>query len=152
MEKKISRLLNCLKLEYCVFWFLCVLLVALYETDLLPQGVWVGDFRMEYVFKMIAVLMTVVLIPLSLRVFKSSLVRYVRLLSMEEALKSYRRWSEIRLAMLLAPALFDISVYYWILDTTTLLCGCMVLIASLFCVPGRERLLAELDLNRSSEA
>lgn len=147
MEKKITRLLNALKLEYLMFWFLCILLVVLYEANVLPQGIWAGEARMEYVLEVIAVLMTIVLIPVSLRMFKLSLVRYVRQLSLEAALRSYRRWSEVRMAMLLAPALFNFSVYYWTMDTTTLLCGCMVLIASLFCVPGRKRLLVELDLN-----
>lgn len=56
------------------------------------------------------------------------------------------------MAMLLVPALFNFSVYYWTLNTTGLLCGIMVLVASLFCVPGRNRLLAELDLSDLPEA
>lgn len=152
MKTKINRLLNRLKSEYAVFWILCVLLVVLYEADLLPQGVWVGDTRMEYILEVVGILMCVALIPLSLRVFSLSLTRYVRQLPLEEALKSYRRWNEVRMAMLLAPGLFNLSVYYWTLDTTGLLCAGMVLIASLFCVPGRKRLLAELDLTDLPEA
>lgn len=146
MKTKINRLLNRLKSEYAVFWILCVLLVVLYEVDLLPQGIWVGDVRMEYILEVTGILMAIALIPLSLRVFNLSLTRYVRQLPLEEALKSYRRWSEVRLAMMLAPALFNLSVYYWTLDTTGLLCGGMVLVSSLFCIPGRKRLLVELDL------
>ena len=152
MRTRINRLLGRLQLEYIVFWALCGLLVGLYETDVLPQGIWVGDARMEYFFEVTGILMAVVMIPLSLRVFNMSLTRYVRQLPLQEALKSYRRWNEVRVAMLLAPALFNFSVYYWTLDTTGLLCGIMVLVASLFCVPGRNRLLAELDLSDLPEA
>lgn len=145
-------MLSRLQLEYVVFWVLCGLLVGLYETDVLPQGIWVGNVRMEYFLEVVGILMAVVMIPLSLRVFSLSLTRYVRLLPLQEALKSYRRWNEVRIAMLLAPALFNFSVYYWTMDTTGLLCGCMVLIASFFCIPSRKRLLVELDLTDFSEA
>lgn len=80
--------------------------------------------------------------------FSLSLTRYVRQLSLPEALVSYRRWCEIRLAMLLAPALFNLTVYYTTLDVTSLLCMGMLLVASLFCVPGRGRLMRELDLQK----
>ena len=76
----------------------------------------------------------------------------MRALPLVEALQSYCRWNEVRMAMLLVPALFNFSVYYWTLNTTGLLCGIMVLVASLFCVPGRNRLLAELDLSDLPEA
>jgi hypothetical protein len=80
--------------------------------------------------------------------FSLSLTRYVRQLSLPEALVSYRRWCEIRLAMLLDPALFNLTVYYTTLDVTSLLCMGMLLVASLFCVPGRGRLMRELDLQK----
>ena len=104
MKTRINRLLNRLKVEYAVFWVLCLLLMG------------------------------------------------VRALPLVEALQSYCRWNEVRMAMLLVPALFNFSVYYWTLNTTGLLCGIMVLVASLFCVPGRNRLLAELDLSDLPEA
>ena len=63
-----------------------------------------------------------------------------------EALKSYRRWSEIRLFLLAVPAIMGISFYYLTLNTTGIFCAAMALIASLFCVPSESRLLNELDL------
>lgn len=151
MKTRINRLLNRLKVEYAAFWVLCLLLLCLYETEVLPQGIWAGDVRMEYILQTVGILLAVAFIPLSLRVFSLSLTRYVRQLPLEEALQSYCRWNEVRTAMLLVPALFNFSVYFWTLNTTGLLCGIMVLVASLFCVPGRKRLLSELDLNDLSE-
>lgn len=148
MEKEIKRLLHCLQGEFILSWMLVLLLVVLYEADILPQGIMVGDVRMGYMLQSAGVLLAIGLIPVSLRLFSLSLTRYVRNLPLPEALKSYRRWSEVRLGLLLAPALFNLSVYYWTLDLTGLLCSGMLLVASLFCVPGRERLLAELDLSR----
>ena len=96
-------------------------------------------------------LLAVGLIPLSLRLFSLSLIKYVRTLPLVEAVKSYRRWNEVRVCLLLVAALVNLSVYYWTMDTTGVLCAGMVLVASLFCVPGRERVVSELDLQRNEE-
>lgn len=151
MKKELNSLLWRLRVEYLLLWGIVIFLVGLYEAGWLPLGVLVGDGRAEYVMQVTGILMAVGLIPFSLRMFNFSLVRYVRNRSLPEALKSYRRWSEVRLALLLAPALFNFTAYYCTLNTTGLLCGGMVLVASLFCVPGRERLLAELNLNNMEE-
>ena len=63
MKTRINRLLNRLKVEYAVFWVLCLLLVGLYEADVLPQGVWAGDARMEYIFQTVGILLAVAFIP-----------------------------------------------------------------------------------------
>lgn len=146
MEKEIRRILSVLKLEYGLFWCLCVLTAVLYEVDVLPQGALSDDVRTGYTMQVAGILLTVLLIPLSLRMFHLSKTRYVSKLPVMDALKSYRRWSEVRLCLLLVPALLNISVYYWTMDTAGLLCAGMVLLASLFCVPGRNRLRSELDL------
>lgn len=141
-------MLRILQVEFAMLWMLVVLLVVLYEYDVLPQGVFADDAQACYVMQATGILLTVGMIPLSLRMFSLSLTRYVRRLSLPDALVSYRRWSEVRLGMLLAPALFDMTVYYTTLDTTGLLCAGMVLLVSLFYVPGRTRLLKELDLEQ----
>ena len=142
MEKKINRLLRVLEVEFALFWVLAVAWYVLYETDILLQGSRVGDARAEYILQTVGILLAVCMIPLSLRMFSLSLVRRVRELSLPEALVSYRRWCEIRLALLLAPVLFNL---------TSLLCVGMLLVASLFCVPGRSRLMRELDLEKEKE-
>jgi len=146
MEKKISCLLRLLEVEFALWWIFAVVWCVLYETDVFPQGSLVGDVRAEYILQTVGILLAVCLIPLSLRMFSLSLTRYVRQLSLPEALVSYRRWCEIRLVMLGAPVLFNLTVYYTTLNLTSLLCVGMLLVASLFCVPGRRRLMRELDL------
>ena len=150
MEQQIKRLARILKGEYALLWIFSLALVVLYECGILPQGIFAGNAQAEYIMQVTCILLTVCLIPLSLRLFSLSLTRYVSLLPLPEALKSYRRWNEIRIALLLAPALIDLSAYYWTLDTTGLLCAGMVIIASLFCIPSKERLLNELHLSNPS--
>ncbi len=147
MEKTINLLLRCLKVEYTIFWALVLLTVALYEFDVLPQGVLVEEEQAAYILEVLGVLLAICLIPFSLRLFSLSLVRCVKQNVLQKALVSYRRWSEIRLALLLVPALVNLAVYYWTLETTGLLCAAMVMVASLFCVPGMKRLKGELNLD-----
>lgn len=151
MKKELKRLIRILKAEYALMWVLTVLLAALYECDILPQGLFAGDAQMEYIMQVTSILLTICLIPLSLRLFNLSLTRYVSLLPLPEALKSYRRWSEIRIALLLVLALIDLSAYYWTMNTTGLLCAGMTVIASLFCIPSKQRLLNELQLSDISK-
>ena len=151
MEKEIAQLLKCLKIEYALLWVLCLVLIVLYEYDILPQGIFTGDVRTGYMLQVCGILLAVGLIPLSLRLFSLSLTKYVRTLPLVEAVKSYRRWNEVRVCLLLVAALVNLSVYYWTMDTTGVLCAGMVLVASLFCVPGRERVVSELDLQRNEE-
>ena len=149
MEKELKRLIRILKAEYALMWVLTVLLAALYECDILPQGLFAGDAQMEYIMQ-VSILLTICLIPLSLRLFNLSLTRHIAALPLKNALKSYRRWSEIRIALLTVASLASLSAYYWTMDTTGLLCTGMTVIASLFCVPGKERLLSELNLSDTS--
>lgn len=146
MEKKIKQLLQCLQVEYLLVWILPLLLVILYETGVMTEGMYAGDVRMDYILQSVGILLAVGLIPLSLRLFSLSLVKNVKQLSLPEALKSYRRWSEIRIGMLLVPVLVNLSFYYLTMNNTGVLCAMMALIASLFCIPTRKRMLDELDL------
>jgi len=146
MEKKIKQLLQWLQLEYVLVWVLPLVLVALYETGVMTEGVYAGDVRMDYILQTVGILLVVGLIPLSLRLFSLSLVKHVKQLTLPEALKSYRRWSEVRIEMLLVPVLVNLSFYYLTMNTTGIMCAMMALIASLFCIPTRKRMLDELDL------
>ena len=147
MVEVIKQLLKRLKIEFVAVWCLVLLLVVCYETGIFSEGLFVGDARMDYILTTIGILLTIVMIPLSLRLFNLNLVKRISKLSTFEALKSYRRWSEVRLALLLVAALLNMSIYYLTLNTTGLFCSLMALLATLFCIPTKERLLKELDLN-----
>ncbi|MGL5937741.1 MAG: hypothetical protein ACRCZY_09825 [Phocaeicola sp.] len=152
METKMNRLVRILQVEYLLFWLLALLLVALYECGILIEGGYVGDAQSTYLLQTAAILLTVALIPISLRMFSFSLVKQIRQLHLADALKSYRRWSEIRIALLLVALLVNLSSYYLTQDNIGLLCGSMVLTASLFCIPSRKRMQEELDIIKEEES
>ena len=151
MEKKIDRLIRLLKIEFAVTWVVIICLIAGYENGILEEGTLIGDSRAVYIAQLTGVLLAICLIPMSLRIFNLSLTKYIRNLDIDRALKSYRRWSEVRIILLLVVAVFNISLYYWTMDTTGLLCAAMAVLASMFCVPGKKRLLSELDLLKEEE-
>ena len=146
MEERINKTVKYLQAEYIMIWILPIVLVILYETGIMTEGDYAGDARMDYILQTIGILLTVGLIPLSLRLFSLSLVKCVKLLSLPDALSSYGRWSEITLGPVVVPVLRNLSFYYPTLNTTGLFCAAMSLIASPFCVPTRNRIWNELDL------
>lgn len=148
MDVKIDRLLKTLKYEYALLWIVTLCLIPLYETNILEQGVYAGDERMSYILHTVGILLAVGLIPLALKLFSLSLVTRISQLSIDEALKSYRKWSEVRLGLLLIPAVLNLSFYYITLNTTGIFCASMALLASLFCVPDKNKLLKELNLEQ----
>lgn len=151
MEKKIHGLLRLLKIEFAMVWVIVVLLVAGYEYGILEEGTLIGNAKAEYMVQLTGVLLAICLIPMSLRIFNLSLTKYIKNLDIQSALKSYRRWNEVRLILLLVVAVFNISFYYWTMDNAGLLCGGMALLALMFCVPGRRRMFNELDLQRNED-
>jgi hypothetical protein len=146
MKAQINQLLKILRGMYLMLWILPILLCVLYETGILTDGIFCGDARMEYMLQTVCILLTICLIPLSLRLFNLNLVKHIKELPLEEALKSYRRWSEIRLLLLCVPVLLNTSFYYLTLNTTGVFCASMALIASFFCLPTESRIINELDL------
>ena len=123
----------------------------LHETGILPKGVLEGDAQMDYILQSIGILLTIGLTPFALRIFNLNLVKRIKELPLQQALKSYRIWSDVRLALLLVPAIINLQFYYLTLNNTGLYCAAMALIASLFCVPSESRIKNELDLPENLE-
>lgn len=148
MDEKIDKLLTTLKIEYAILWIASLSLIPLYESNILDEGIYAGNVKMEYILYSIGILLSVGLIPLALKLFSLSVVTRIRNLSIDDAIKSYRKWSEIRLGLLFIPSVLNLSFYYMTMNTTGIFCASMALIASLFCVPDKNKILVELDLKK----
>ncbi|MBO5874588.1 MAG: hypothetical protein J6Q35_06140 [Rikenellaceae bacterium] len=151
MKEQIKRILKWQIVAFILVWALPLVYALLHETGVLSQGVLAGDAQMEYIFQTIGILMTIVLIPFALRIFNLNLVKRIQELPLQQALKSYRIWADVRLALLVVPALINLQFYYLTLNNTGLFCAAMSLIASLFCVPSESRIKNELDLPENLE-
>jgi hypothetical protein len=151
MKEQIKRILKWQIVAFILVWALPLVYALLHEAGVLSQGALAGDARMEYIFQTIGILMTIVLIPFALRIFNLNLVKRIQELPLQQALKSYRIWADVRLALLVVPALINLQFYYLTLNNTGLFCAAMSLIASLFCVPSESRIKNELDLPENLE-
>ena len=146
MKEQIKRILIIQKSAFIGVWTAPLLLVVLYETGLYQEGLLAGNAQMEYILQSVSILLTIGLIPFALRMFNLNLVKRIKELPLQQALKSYQAWSLLRLALLFVPAIMALSFYYLTMNTTNLFCACMALIATLFCVPSENRIKNELDL------
>ena len=146
MKEQIKRILIIQKSAFLGVWTAPILLVVLYETGLYQEGLLAGNAQMEYILQSVSILLTIGLIPFALRMFNLNLVKRIKELPLQQALKSYQTWSLLRLALLFVPAILALSFYYLTMNTTNLFCACMALIATLFCVPSENRIKNELDL------
>lgn len=143
---EIKRIIRRLWTEYVVVWLLAIGLFALNETGVLEEGGLAHDGRTSYVLQTATVLLTLCLIPVSLKMFSMALEKRVRPLPLPEALRAYLRWSEIRLALLAVVVMIGLTVYYSTLSSIGGLCALVGLLATLFCLPGEARLKGELNL------
>ena len=146
MKEQIKRILIIQKSAFIGVWTAPLLIVVLYETGLYQEGLLAGNAQMEYILQSVSILLTIGLIPFALRMFNMNLVKRIKDLPLQQALKSYQIWSFLRLALLFVPAILALSFYYLTMNTTNLFCACMALIATLFCVPSENRIKNELDL------
>ena len=107
---------------------LAVVLAAFYELDMLPSGMLAGRAQDEFLCTISMELLTIVLIPVGLRLFKTKDVE--RRLD-EGDIKAFRKWGLVRILMITVPLVLNTLLYYNFMNTTF---GYMALIL-LICLP-----------------
>ena len=107
---------------------LAVVVAAFYELDMLPSGMLAGRAQDEFLCTISMELLTIVLIPVGLRLFKTKDVE--RRLD-EGDIKAFRKWGVVRILMITVPLVLNTLLYYNFMNTTF---GYMALIL-LICLP-----------------
>ena len=107
---------------------IAVVVVALYELDILPSGVLADRPQDEFLCTIAMELVTIVFIPIALRLFKTKDVD--RRLD-EGDIKTFKTWSIVRILMITVPLLMNTLLYYIFMNTAF---GYMALIL-LICLP-----------------
>ena len=144
MEEKIKRVASRTKMLFVYFWMLPVFLVVFGETGGEWVGAYAGDVRATYFAETVTILLTAVLVPVSLKLFSWVLTKQIDVVAITDALRLYALWSGVRLALLAVPVLAGFLTYY----NKGVLCALIVLTASLFCLPGENRLRKELHIDK----
>ena len=105
-----------------------LLAAIVYECDVLPTGVFAGNAQEEVLAVIFMELLTIVMIPLALRLFKAKDVER----KVEEGdTSALRKWGALRILMITVPLLLNTMGYYLYMNTTF---GYMALIL-LICLP-----------------
>ena len=105
-----------------------VVIAALYELDILPSGMMAGRPQDEFLSTISMELITIVFIPVALRLFKTKDVEK----RLEEGnIKAFRKWGLLRILIITVPLVLNTLLYYSFMNTTF---GYMALIL-LICLP-----------------
>lgn len=148
MEEKIKRVASRTKMLFVCFWVLPVFLVIFGELGGEWVGAYAGDVRAAYFAESVTILLTALLVPVSLKLFSWVLDRRIDVATLPDALRLYALWSGVRLALLAVPVLAGFLTYYVMMSNQGALCALIALTASLFCLPGENRLRKELHINK----
>ncbi len=135
----IEKIVKRLTIEYTLLWILPAALALCYEMTWFMPGFATDNGTAAYLLECGAVLMTFALVPISLRMTGKFLQRILTGKAPQARYKSYLRWSETQLFLLTALLLTDISVYYATQRSLGILLAAVAGIASLFCIPSKEK-------------
>ncbi|MCD8235571.1 MAG: hypothetical protein LUD00_02720 [Prevotellaceae bacterium] len=145
MDKNIKELLKQLKIELLVAWMIVASCFVAGETGLIPNGEYAVDERMSFILGIACITLTLVGVPLALKLFTLNTTRGLRRCNFDEALASYHLWSCIRMAMLLVCICFNAVVYYLTLDNRGLLCALISLAVTFYCWPTKDKIDKHLE-------
>ena len=123
-----KKTVNILRTLFIASVGIAVVVVALYELDILPTGVLADRLQDEFLCTIAMELVTIVFIPIALRLFKTKDVD--RRLD-EGDIKTFKTWSIVRILMITVPLLMNTLLYYIFMNTAF---GYMALIL-LICLP-----------------
>jgi hypothetical protein len=148
MGRIIHKLMRSLYVELFVVWGIIVLTWILGETGVIPNGELVAQGqRLEFYVDVAVILLTIVCVPLALKLFSLNTQRGLRRMDKDEALSSYHKWSIVRLALLLLCAEAGALVYFLLIDDKGAYCAGIAVVTTLFCIPSRRKVKEFLSLN-----
>jgi len=151
MDEKLKAANRLMLTQYLIYIAVAILLVVLYQSEVILEGTYAADFSMQYLLETIGILFTIALLPLSLKLFSIKLNKEIKEAGFEEALKLYKQWGTIRLMILAFLTYLNIIIYYMTLNNIGGLCALMALTASIFCLPGEKKIREELNLVKNNE-
>ena len=140
-------------MELFAAWGIVVLTWILGEFDVIPNGALAArGQQFEFYVDVALILLTIVSVPLALRLFSLNTQRSLRRMDKDEALSSYHRWSLVRLLLLWLCAEAGVLVYFLLMDDKGILCACIALVATFFCVPSARKVKQFMNsLNKEGE-
>ncbi|MBR4480294.1 MAG: hypothetical protein IKO86_00165 [Prevotella sp.] len=135
--KKVSKQLMAF---YIAQVALALVIIILFETDVLPTGIKADDKQSDFVLAAIMEIVSLGAAFLGLRLFKFKRIHDDLVNRQETAMW---KWGMARLIILGAPMVIDTLLYYIYMNTTFGYLGIMLLLCLPFVFPSLSRCLAE---------
>lgn len=121
---------------------LALLLVVLYETGVLESTNLAADAHLVFFLQVFMELMSIVAIPLALKLFA---LKAVRSRLVEGKADSLLRWGTLRLNLLCLPMLVDLFLYYQTMSPTFGYMAIILLLCLFFVYPSMSRCFEETE-------
>ena len=118
------------------------LLILLFECHIAGQGLLAGLTMADFTVECVMVILTIVVIPLALRLFKFKGVHRQLSTRKEEAL---RRWGILRMMMLGVPLWLNVVCYYLFLNPGYSYLALILFLSMWFVFPTLEKCYAETE-------
>ena len=140
VKKYIHKLYNTLLVEWFAIWLIAIVAVVLGEVGIIPNGMVEPHSNEEFLFSTASILLTVIGIPVAIKLFTLNVAYGLRRMNYEEALCAYHVWSAVRMAILCVLAVFAIVVYYITLNASGAFFALVVLCTTLYCLPSKAKI------------
>ncbi|HEY9551475.1 MAG TPA: hypothetical protein VIQ97_04245 [Prevotella sp.] len=131
-----------LSAEFYLSIALSLLFVVLFESGFLPSGEWALDKTLEFKLLSIMEIVTIVCIPLALRLFKFKAVNQ-RLTTGDRREEFLITFGMVRLNMLCLPMIANVLLYYLFMHVAFGYMGIILFLCLFFVVPTADRCRAE---------
>lgn len=132
-----------LRILYISALLLAACVAVLFETHLLPSGIFAPNPSQAYTLQIVCILSTIVMIPLSLKLLYFSRIR-TRIQASEQ---SYATWCAIRVVLLGGILLMNLIIYYLIgFDTSFAYLALIAVVPFFFIWPSEEKMTYERQL------
>lgn len=131
-----KKVIRTLKYLFSLILLVTLLLVLVFESELLLPGFILVESKVDFVIKYIMELMTIIIIPLSLRLFKFKSVE--RKLATKKQL-ALLRWGVLRIIMLGIPMIINTILYYGFLAVEFGYLSIILLISMIFIYPSKDK-------------
>ena len=135
--KKVSKQLMAF---YIAQIALALVVVVLFELDVLPVGVMADDKQSDFIFTALMEIVSLGAAFLGLRLFKFKAI-HDDLVKRQE--KAMWKWGMVRLIILEAPMVIDTLLYYIYMNTTYGYLAIIMLLTLPFVFPSENRCIAE---------
>ena len=143
-ENTIKRLSIEFSLLYAGYILTAALFALVYESQPLAKGFLAGNATAAYVINPVCIMLTLLIVPLSIKVFGNMLTRHLSL-SFPERVARYRMLWGTRIVSFAIVTIFDLWAYYATVNNIGGFCALICIVTSLLFIPSRKHIRDDLN-------